>query len=92
MVSHEHERYTRTSVQYPVLPHVKSAGGKSFRYSASKMWNRLPVHLRIQEKHLTFKHAVKKHMWTELERRIEEAYIYYLLSLYNILYSVFNLF
>ena len=35
MVSQEHDRYTRTSVQSLVLPHVKSAGAKSFRYSAS---------------------------------------------------------
>ena len=53
MVSQEHDRYTRTSVQSLVLPHVKSAGTKSFRYSASKMWNYLPVHLRMQENFLT---------------------------------------
>ena len=35
MVSHEHDRYTRTIVQSLVVPHVKSAGAKSFRYSAS---------------------------------------------------------
>ena len=58
MVSQEHDRYTRRSVQSLVLPHVKSAGAKSFRYSASKMWNRLPVHLRMQENFLTFKHAI----------------------------------
>ena len=57
MVSQEHNRYTRTSVQSLVLPHVKSAGAKSFRYSASKMWNCLPVHLIMQENFLTFKHA-----------------------------------
>ena len=33
MVSQEHDdRYTRTSVQWLVLPHEKSAGAKSFRY------------------------------------------------------------
>ena len=77
MVSQEHDRYTRTSVQSLVLPHVKSAGAKSFRYSASKMWNRLPVHLRMQENFLTFKHAVRKHMWTELQRHEDGVYIYY---------------
>ena len=77
MVSQEHDRYTRTSVQSLVLPHVKSAGAKSFRYSASKMWNCLPVHLRMLEKKLTFKHAVRKHMWTELQRHEDEVYIYY---------------
>ena len=77
MVSQEHDRYTRTSVQSLVLPHVKSAGAKSFRYSASKMWNRLPVHLRMQENFLTFKHAVRKHMWTELQRHEDVVYIYY---------------
>ena len=61
MVSHEHDRYIRTSVQSLVLPHVKSAGVKSFRYSASKMWFCPPVHLRIQKNLLTFKHPVKKH-------------------------------
>ena len=60
-----------------VLLHVKSTGAKSFRYSASKMCNCLPVHLKIQEHFLTFKHAVKKHMWTELERREDKEYIYY---------------
>ena len=59
MVSHEHGRYTTTTVQSLVLPHVKSVGAKSFRYSASKMWNCIPVHLRIQGNFLTFKHAVK---------------------------------
>ena len=77
MVSQEHDRYTRTSVQSLVLPHVKSAGAKSFRYSASKMWNRLPVHLRMQENFLTFKHAVRKHMWTELQGHEDGVYIYY---------------
>ena len=77
MVSQEHDRYTRTSVQSLVLPHVKSAGAKSFRYSASKMWNRLPVHLRMQKNFLTFKHAVRKHMWTELQRHKDGVYIYY---------------
>ena len=64
MVSHEDDIYTRTIVQSMVLPHVMSAGAESFRYSASKMWNCLPVHLRKQENILTFKHAVKTHMWT----------------------------
>ena len=51
MVSHEHNRYTRTGVQSLFLPHVKSVGAKSFLYSASKIWNCLPVglHLSIQE-------------------------------------------
>ena len=87
MVSQEHDRYTRTSVQSLVLPHVKSAGAKSFRYSASKMWNRLPVHLRMQENFLTFKHAVRKHMWTELQDMKMEYIFNTSFSLY--LHSVF---
>ena len=49
MVSQEHNRYT--SVQSLVLPYVKSVGAKSFLYSASEIWNCLPVglHLSIQE-------------------------------------------
>ena len=74
MVSHKYDRYTRTSVQSLVLSHVKSAGAKSFQYFASKMWNCLPVHLKIQENFL--KHAVKKHMRTELERHEDQTYIY----------------
>ena len=77
MVSQEHDRYTRTSVQSLVLPHVKSAGAKSFRYSASKMWNCLPVHHIMQKNFLTFKHAVRKHMWTALQKHEDGVYIYY---------------
>ena len=64
-------------MQSLVLPRVKSAGAKSFRYSASKVWNYLPVHLRMQENILTFKHAVRKDMWTELQRHEDEVYISY---------------
>ena len=89
MFSQEHDRYTRTSVQSLVLPHVKAAGAKSFRYSASKMWNRVPVHLRMQENFLTFKHAVRKHMWTELQRHEDGVYIYY--SLFTLfIFSILN--
>ena len=66
---------TLEQVQSLLLPHVKSAGAKSSRYSASKMWNRLPVHLRIQENFLTFKHAVRKHMWTEVQRHEDGVYL-----------------
>ena len=61
-------------MQSLVLPHVKSAGAKYFRYSTNKM--ELSTDLKMQENFLFFKHAVKKNTWTELERREEEAYIF----------------
>ena len=82
MVSQEHDRYTRTSVQSLVLPHVKSAGAKSFCYSASKMWNRLPVHLRMQEIFLTFKHAGQSCKDMKMEYIFTTSFSLYLYSVF----------
>ena len=45
MVSDQHSFFTRNSILSVVLPHVKSSGGKKFRFSAGKIWNALPVSL-----------------------------------------------
>ena len=74
MVSQSHNRYTRTNVKSLDLPHLKSTGAGLF--------NTLPVKCGIVNRYIsenkkTFKHAVKKHIGTGLEKREEEAYIYY---------------
>ena len=74
-------------MQSLVLPHVKSAGAKSFRYSASKMWNRLPVHLSMQENVLTL-NMLSENKCGQSYKDMKMKYIFTTsFSLY--LYSVF---
>ena len=55
MVGDQHSFFSRNSVLSVVLPHVKSSGKKTFRFSVSKIWNALPVSLRSAEDLLLFK-------------------------------------
>ena len=66
-VSERHSISTRHSVQFLVLPHVKSSGAKSFIFSASKMWNALPAHLKSAPNGTTFKCRLRDHIRIENE-------------------------
>ena len=66
MVNDQHSFFTRNSFLSVVLPHVKSSGKKTFRFSAGKIWNALPVSLRSAEDLLSFKKGVNKHLREEL--------------------------
>ena len=46
MLNDQHSFFTRNSILSVVSPHVKSSGKKTFRFSAVKIWNALPVSLR----------------------------------------------
>ena len=55
MVNDQHNFFTRNSILPVVLPHVKLSEKKTFRFSAGKIWNALPVSLRSAEDLLSFK-------------------------------------
>ena len=57
MVNDQHSFFIRNSFLSVVLPHVKSSGKKTFRFSAGKIWNALPVSLRSAEDLLLFKES-----------------------------------
>ena len=69
MVSDQHSISTRHSVQSLVLPRVRSSGAKTFLYSAGKMWNALPTHLRTSNNFLSFKFGLRKHLRMEMQRK-----------------------
>ena len=77
MVHQQHSFFSRNSVQSVVLPRVNSAGLKSFKYSAGKEWNALPVHLRECTSIYIFKKCVRKHMQQVLEAEYESVYLKY---------------
>ena len=58
MVKDQHSFITRNSVLSIVLPQVKSSGKKTFRFSAGKIWNALPVYLRSAGDLFSFKRGV----------------------------------
>ena len=66
MVDDQHVFFTRNSFLSFVLPHVKSSGKTTFRFSVGKIWNALPVSLRSAEDLLSFKKGVNKHLREEL--------------------------
>ena len=51
MVNDQHSFFPRNSILSVVSPHVKSSGKKTFRFSAGKIWNALPVSLRSADLH-----------------------------------------
>ena len=66
MVNDQHSFFTRNSILSVVLPHVKSSGETTFRFSAGTIWNVLPVSLISAEDLLWFKKGVNKHLREEL--------------------------
>ena len=66
MVNDQHSFLTRNSILSVVLPHVKSSGKKTFRFSAGNIWNALPVSLRSAEDLLSLQKGVNKHFREEL--------------------------
>lgn len=77
MVHQQHSFFTRSSIQSIVLPHVNSAGTKSFKYSAGKAWNALPVALRECTNFSNFKRGVKKHLQDEMEMNYRSVFLNY---------------
>ena len=71
MVNDQHSFFTRNIFLSVVLPHVKSLGKKTFRFSAGKIWNAHSVSLRSAEDLLSFKKGINKHLREEL---ITEAF------------------
>ena len=51
MSNDQHSFFTRNSILAVVLPQVKLSGKKTFRYSADKIWNAVPVSLRSAKTH-----------------------------------------
>ena len=76
MVSERHSISTRDSVQSLVLPHVKASGAKTFLFSASRMWNALPAHLKSAPNDTTFKRGLRDHICMEMDRRENDILIY----------------
>ena len=77
MVNDQHSFFTRNSFLSVVLPHVKSSGKKTFRFSAGKIWNALPVSLRSAEDLLSFKKGVNKHLREELITEARSDFHFY---------------
>ena len=77
MVSDQHSFFTRNSFLSVVLPHVKSSGKKTFRFSAGKIWNALPVSLRSAEDLLLFMKGVNKHLREELITEARSDFHFY---------------
>ena len=72
-----HMYFTRNNILSVVLPHVKSSGEKTFRFSAGGIWNALPVFLRSAEDLLSFKKGVKKHLREELITEARSDFNFY---------------
>ena len=77
MVNDQHFFFTRNSFLSVVLPHVKASGKKTFRISAGKIWNALPVYLRSAEDLLSFKKGVYKHLKEELITEARSDFHFY---------------
>ena len=77
MVNDQHSFFTRNGILSIVLPHVKSSGKKTFRFSAGKIWNALPVSLRSAEDLLSFKKGVNKHLREELITEARRDFHFY---------------
>ena len=58
------------------LPHMKLSGAKSFIFSASKMWNALPAHLKSAPNGTTFKRGLRDHIRIEMVDRRENLHLW----------------
>ena len=77
MVNDQHSFFTGNSFLSVVLPHVKSLGKKTFRLSAGKIWNALPVSLRSAEDLLSFKKGGNSHLREELITEARSDFHFY---------------
>ena len=77
MVNDQHFFFPRNSILSVVLPHVKSSGKKTFRFSAGNIWNVLPVSPRSAEELLSLKKGVNKHLREELFTEARSDFHFY---------------
>ena len=66
-VDSSHSHRTRHSIKSFVLPEVKSQGKKSFMYNGARLWNSLPVNIRLIENKDNFKKKCKRYFFKEME-------------------------
>ena len=76
MVNEVHGIGTRHSRASVSMPRVESSGSKSFRYTATKIWNSLPYELKSINELAVFKLKIRKHLWNELRNRSNAIYVY----------------
>ena len=72
-----HRYQTRNSQSQLQLPFHKSFGQKSFHYTAVKLWNNLPIHIRQSNTPSQFKRLVKSQLFHEIETIENDDFVYY---------------
>ncbi len=69
---------TRRSVARLELPSKSTdIGQKGFSYIGPKLWNELPPNLKFCSSTNDFKHKVKNNLFSTLQRKEDDIYIYY---------------
>jgi hypothetical protein len=76
-ISDVHNHATRNSDFGFVIPHVKTQGTFSFMYNGAKLWNNLPVNIRMLDSKKLFKTTCKKHLFSVMKLKESSEFIYY---------------
>ena len=77
MVSGVHSIGTRHRLSSISLPRVGISGSKSFRHTATKIWNSLPPPIKLIEQLSLFKTKARFYLWEKLVSRFNDVYVYY---------------
>ena len=68
---------TRNSTDSYVVPRVNSFGLHSFKFTAVKLWNSLPLTIRQSPSQNVFKNKVKNHLMSRYIGTSQSSYVYY---------------
>ena len=67
---------TRSSNRSFSIPHVKSFGHTSFRFTGARLWNQLPNHIQYSDSKSVFKSRVKQFLFHQMVLDSERDYVY----------------
>ena len=69
---------TRSSSYNLILPHVnKETGHRTISTLGPKIWNKLPLDIKLSKNPNSFKHKVKMHFFEVLEKETDDSFFYY---------------
>ena len=59
------------------IPRINHFGSNSFKYTCIKLWNNLPIYIKLKTSKNVFKKSVKQYMMSQLIVNSHNDFIYY---------------